>query len=139
MIEWILVLVFVAVTASWIGYDYRKSKKAVGTPLKCEIVEKRDDDTKIIQRRAVVEEADSKVRRRVEEIEKIKHDTEIIELAGTPPMMMESAAPASSSHRADPMNDTALMKMVTSKVNEAQRLADQRTADKKITGGGMQL
>jgi hypothetical protein len=135
MIEWFFILLFVVGTACWIGYDYKKSKKAVGTPLKCEVVEKRDDDTKVIQRQAVVEEADSKVRRRVEEIAQIKHDTEIIELAGAPPMM--SAPSPAPSRRNDPATDTALMKIVTSKVDEAQRLVDKRASDRKIAGGGM--
>ncbi len=135
MIEWILVLVFVVATACWIGYDYKKSKKVVGAPMKCEVVEKRDDDTKIIQRQAIVEEADSKVRKRVDEIAKIKSDTEIIELVGSMDMpMLASPAPSRSS---DPSTDTTLMKIVTSKVDEAQKLVDQRASDRKVAGGGM--
>jgi hypothetical protein len=135
MIEWILIGVFVVATACWIGYDYKKSKKAVGVPMKCEVVAAPDNDTKVIQRQAVVEEADSKVRKRVEEIAKIKHDTEVIELLGPVPTL-ESLAPAPS-RSSDPSTDTTLIKMVTSKVDEAQKLADKRVSDRKVAGGGM--
>jgi len=125
MIEWAIIGVFVLVTALWIGFDYRRTKVKLCQPMVPAVDEKKDE-TKVFQRQAVVKEAESKVIRKAEEIERIKHETEIIDLVQVSPPAEEGA------HSSNPATDTALFKIIAHKVDEVKKLRDE-----KLSEGGL--
>lgn len=145
MIEWTLMTVMILVTIALIGRDLVRRRPHAPSTYQKVIEEARDDGTRRVERQAVVDQAKDSVDVRAAEIEKIKHETEILNLVVLSPeanaaapaaLAAPAAAPAASKGDAPAgSSDTTMIRIVKIKLDEAQKLVDKRSSGRRLEGG----
>lgn len=133
MIDWIIPGLIILATLAWIGYDFVKRRPTSSPEFRRTIEEVREDGTRAIERRAALEDADVKVAQRVHEIEKIKHDTEILQIIDVGPAVAPPSAAAPKGDAPAGSSDTTMIRIVKFKVDEAQKLADRSASKRKMS------